>query len=1079
MASSSFNVPLIKHDLFISFRGEIRTSFLCHLIKRLRDDGIISFFVDEENLGAGDEISSALLQAIEESSISLVIFSKDYASSRWCMEELVKIIECKEQYQRTLVPVFYNVDPSHVRHQKRTFEEAFDVHTEKYRENMAKVQNWRSALRKAADLSGIHYPSTLIRNEVELIEKIIKVVNEKLPPICPNKSKGAVGIDEQVKSIESLLAKMEPNDVGILGIWGMGGIGKTTIAQVIFNKYSSQYEGCCFLKNVREESERHGLDYLYEQLFSQLLKKQNLLVKGPANAISAIYERRLSQKEVLIVLDDVDTSDILDYLTGEQTCLAPASRVIVTTRDKQILIAARAHGIYEVKRLSFKSSLELFCIKAFNKIYPENGYEKLSQMAVNYANGIPLALKVLGSFLCSKSAVVWKNALKKLQSCPDKRIFNVLKLSYDGLDDSDKSIFLDIACFFKGECKDNVIRFLDSCSFYADVGIDNLESKALITISYNRIQMHDLIQQMGWEVVRQESNKDPTELTRINKPEDFHNLLKNSKGKNLVEGIMIDLSQIGDLHLDADTFKNMPQLRFLKFYAPRDEKQLNVYIPIPLESFSARLKYLEWNSYPLNSLSSMFCVEQLVELRMPNSQISKLWDGTQELPNLIVLYLYGCKKLVELPDFSKATKLKTIDLWNCEKLCQLHPSILSIQTLEELYLTGCTKLKCVKSNLKSVKTFYAYNCLSLEKFSVSSEKLSDLDISLWRIKSLPNEICSFFSLEYLCLSNCRKLIDLPRNIKAQSRLRALDVSGCSSLRSIPELPPSIEELYAVDCTSLETIFNLKAVFSLNRRKISFANCVRLEQESVNDIMEDAHLTIFRNVLLLSADPDQVINYYYYHKMLGCVCYPGYKVPKWFGCETRGASIIIELHQPYYELLGFFFCCVISQNLPPYYFEELDLVNIKCEYRYFGDGVKDTFVSKNLNFVSKRRCCCDHVLIWTDPFGSENILSEIERCRLRGGSDDDDSTCNQKMSFRFSIDRPKKGKRVQIRRENDEDCFIKECGVIPMYASTLLDAIQNLELEFNLKPHHNPIPGINLDEVKSMMIRKSKGKSKLH
>ncbi|XP_020972101.1 TMV resistance protein N-like [Arachis ipaensis] len=164
MASSSFDVPLIKHDLFISFRGEIRTSFLCHLIKRLRDDGIIRFFVDEENLGAGDEISSALLQAIEESSISLVIFSKDYASSRWCMEELVKIIECKEQYQRTLVPVFYNVDPSHVRHQKRTFEEAFDVHTEKYRENMAKVQNWRSALRKAADLSGIHYPSTLIRS---------------------------------------------------------------------------------------------------------------------------------------------------------------------------------------------------------------------------------------------------------------------------------------------------------------------------------------------------------------------------------------------------------------------------------------------------------------------------------------------------------------------------------------------------------------------------------------------------------------------------------------------------------------------------------------------------------------------------------------------------------------------------------------------------------------------------------------------------------------------------------------------------------------------------------------------------
>ncbi|KAL4395326.1 hypothetical protein AHAS_Ahas02G0240800 [Arachis hypogaea] len=174
----------------------------------------------------------------------------------------------------------------------------------------------------------------------------------------------------------------------------------------------------------------------------------------------------------------------------------------------------------------------------------------------------------------------------------------------------------------------------------------------------------------------------------------------------------------------------MPQLRFLKFYAPWDEKQLNVYIPIPLKPFSARLKYLEWNSYPLNSLSSMFCVEQLVEFRMPNSQISKLWDGTQELPNLIVLYLYGCNKLVKLPDFSKATKLKTIDLWNYEKLYQLHPSILSIQTLEELYLTGCTKLECAKGNLKSLKTFYAYNCSSLKEFSMSSEKNCRIWISL-------------------------------------------------------------------------------------------------------------------------------------------------------------------------------------------------------------------------------------------------------------------------------------------------------------------------------------------------------------
>ncbi|XP_052113919.1 disease resistance protein RPV1-like [Arachis duranensis] len=823
----------------------------------------------------------------------------------------------------------------------------------------------------------------------------------------------------------------------------MGGIGKTTIAQVIFNKYSSQYEGCCFLKNVKEESQRHGLDYLCEQLVSQLLNKKNHLDK-----------RQLRRKKVFIVLDDVDASEKLDYLIREQIHLGASSRVIVTTRDKQILHAARAHGIYNVRKLSFKSSLELFCLKAFHKSYPENGYEKLSEMAVNYANGIPLALKVLGSFLCSKSAVVWESALKKLKIYPDKNIFDVLKLSYDGLDDFDKSIFLDIAFFFKGKNKDNVIMFLDSCGFYAAVGIDNLKRKALITISYdNAIEMHDLIQQMGWEVVRQESNNDPGKLTRINNPEDFHNLLENSEGKNLVEGIMIDLSRIRDLHLNADTFKNMPHLRFLKLYAPWNQRQSNVHVPAILEPFSTRLRYLEWNAYPLDFLPLRFSAEKLVKFKMPNSQISKLWDGKQDLASLTVLDLYGCKKLVELPDFSKATKLKRIDLGNCEKLCQLHPSILSIETLEDLNLTNCKELKNVKSHLKSLDGLCANNSSNLEEFSVFPS----------RIKSLPNEVCCFKYMKSLHIRDCRDLTELPQ-IKALLMLTVLDARGCCSLRCIPELPPSIEQLYADDCTSLETIFSLKAVFSLNRIWISFENCMRLEEESVNDIMEDAHLTIFRNVFLRTADPNLLYSSVGYRYMTGSVYYPGYKVPKWFRFQTEEASITIELDQPYNELLGFIFCCVVSQNLPHYFDERAD-VNIKCEYRHFGDGVP----SKGLN-IHKGRLNPGHVLLRSFALLSEGMYSKVDGKHYG-------CTCKQKISFRFSVDRSEKGKRVQVKEEHDDDYFIKGCGVFPMYASTLVDTIQKLELEFELNPHHNSITDVNLDVLKSAMFRQIRGKSK--
>ncbi|XLS82922.1 hypothetical protein HN51_048753 [Arachis hypogaea] len=1075
MPSSSLDVPQIKYDVFISFRGEdIRDNFLSHLRKELRHNQI-DFFVDDEKVHPGDEISSTLLEAIEGSYISLVIFSKHYASSKWCMEELVRITECMEEYERIVIPVFYNVDPSHVRHQKGTFAEAFDVHEEKYKISREKLQNWRSVLKKIANLSGIHYPSKY-RNESEVIDDIVKSISEKLPHLLSNASEGLIGIDENSKFLQPLL-EMESDEVRIVGIWGMGGIGKTTIARAIFDRYASRYEGCCFLQNVREESQNSGKHGLYEKLISELLEEEHLLVKGSAQARSMYVKRRLSRKKVFIVLDDVDTSDILDYLIIKQICLAPGSRVIITTRDEQVLIAARVHAIYKVQELSFKSSLELFCLKAFHKSYPENGYEKLSKMAVNYANGIPLALEVLGSFLCSRSVVAWESALRKLKIHPDPSIFKVLKLSYDGLDELERSIFLDIAFFFKGECMDDVIRFLDSCDFFAEIGINNLERKALITIRGKRIEMHDLIQQMGWEIVRQESNtdpgkspkinRDPGKLSRLSRPEDFYNLLKNSQENKLVEGIMIDLSQTKDLHLNANTFKNMPRLRFLKLHTLLGVRSSNVLVPTGLEAFSDELRYLEWCRYPLSSLPSTFFAEKLVEFSMPQSQVSKLWDGVQDLVNLKIINLSQCNQLVELPDLSKATNLEVLDVSFCKGLCELHPSVLSIPTLKNLSLSWCQKLNSVKGEIhsKSLKRLDFGGCSSLEEFSVTSGELSCLYFIFSRIKSLPNELCGFITLEELNLACCSELIELPHNLKAFSRLKSLTLNSCSSLRYIPELPPSIEKLFAADCTSLESIFSLKEVFSLNRRRISFTNCMRLDKESLNDIIEDAHHTIFRNMLLWSSAssygswvPDEDD----WDSRFNCdVCHAGSSVPEWFRCQrAEGASVTVEIEQPYYQLLGFCFCCVLSQEFS-------DDHSILCEYD-LGDGVKYPGGSF-MPFGVGKRWISDRVLLWFNLLKSTRILRDIEKYT---GSDDHGTTCNQTITFRFS---------AKTYLFEQEDPVIKECGVFPIYASDVLDLIARLELEFDLNPHHKSavwkvLGDWDLDALKSRLIQKIKEKS---
>ena len=154
---SSFSSPCSKprpeNDVFLSFRGEdTRDNFTDHLYHALKGKGFSTFKNDKE-LEPGNPISPKLLDAIEKSRIAVIVFSKNYASSPWCLEELVKIVKCMKGGLRVL-PIFYHVDPSHVRHQNETFAVAFDEHGKRLQENLEKVQIWRDALRVVANLSG-------------------------------------------------------------------------------------------------------------------------------------------------------------------------------------------------------------------------------------------------------------------------------------------------------------------------------------------------------------------------------------------------------------------------------------------------------------------------------------------------------------------------------------------------------------------------------------------------------------------------------------------------------------------------------------------------------------------------------------------------------------------------------------------------------------------------------------------------------------------------------------------------------------------------------------------------------------
>lgn len=142
-----------KYDVFISFRGDdTRINFTSHLYTALCKENLETYI--DNRLRRGDDISEALLQAIKDSSIYVVVFSENYASSKWCLDELTQILQCKKDQGSDVIPVFFKVDPSDIRKQKGPYKEALAKHRRDFRHNQDKLNKWRDALVEAANISG-------------------------------------------------------------------------------------------------------------------------------------------------------------------------------------------------------------------------------------------------------------------------------------------------------------------------------------------------------------------------------------------------------------------------------------------------------------------------------------------------------------------------------------------------------------------------------------------------------------------------------------------------------------------------------------------------------------------------------------------------------------------------------------------------------------------------------------------------------------------------------------------------------------------------------------------------------------
>ncbi|PWA67106.1 disease resistance protein (TIR-NBS-LRR class) family [Artemisia annua] len=860
------------YDVFLSFHGEdTRNNFVDHLYAALDRAGIYTF-KDDKKLQRGESIPLELKKAIQESMVAVVVFSRNYANSSWCLEELVKIMECLDLIGQKVLPVFYDVEPSDVRGQKRSFHSAFEQHEVSSKDNLEKVKIWREALVTAANLSGWDVPKTANGHEAECIKQIVRDILSYTES-CPVEE--LIGIKSRVEHVKALLSK-KGDDVCMIGIWGMGGIGKTTIARAVYRQIWKEFEGSSFLEDARENgSDKKGLRKLQEKLLSEILMDKDFKVKDCDDGICQI-QRRLARKKVLIVLDDVDNFKLLEFLVGAYERFGPGSRIIITTRDEHLLSYAQEK--YTPQLLLETEATRLFSRYAFKANLPPKAYEEVSGVVVRHTGHLPLALKVLGSHFCGRNLEFWKSALNVLARIPHKEINGILKLSFDGLNIHEQKILLLVACFFKGRTINEVTRILDSLCLEAKSGIKVLIEKSLLTISYyGALGMHDLIEEMGRCIVLK---CNPNNMVWVAEE---------------IKEVMTTTTRLETVEVIVDTEGTT--------------------------SFSAELRWIQWRGYPFESLRiTRGSMPNLVGLEITGGYVEQLQiDKKVILTNLKYINL-PASSITSFPDVSGLPNLERLILLDSEQLVEVHESVFLHERIIHLDLRGCHNLEipppCIR--MKSLRYLCLRDCRSLERFPEISKEtgsLSVLDIceklciqgltplSCLRILHLdgnniedddfPRDLYNTWpSLEELDLT-WNPINFVPTSISQLSHLKYLDLSHCENLKELRQLPSLIQILIANHCTSLENIedfsHNYKWLF-----QITLSFCPKLKNE--------------RKSLLKKSFVQKCAAVK--HRL--SIIVPGSNIPSWLSKQCLGNTIDLNLPQNQFtNMIGLTICCIFG------------------------------------------------------------------------------------------------------------------------------------------------------------------------
>ncbi|XP_010416065.1 PREDICTED: TMV resistance protein N-like [Camelina sativa] len=334
-----------KYDVFLSFRGiDTRANFVSFLYKELERRGIRTF-KDDKELQDGQRISPELQRAIEESRFAIVVVSAHYAASPWCLDELVKIMDYVNNGSITVMPIFYGVDPFHVRRQIGDAVEQFKKH-EAREKDPEKVLSWRKALEGLANISG--QCSSKWNNDSKLVDATVDTISEKLM-IFTRLSNGGkiVGIERHMKKLNRLVDLNSKKPVRVIGIWASGGNGRSALAKHVYQTWRQHFETHCYLGNVKRVFKDRHLAHLHDEFLEN------------TEGAYLTSKRSFNRQKVLLVADDVDKVEQLDALAEDFTGFGRGSLVVITTQDRQLLISYGIKVVYEVEDLRCEKLCDL------------------------------------------------------------------------------------------------------------------------------------------------------------------------------------------------------------------------------------------------------------------------------------------------------------------------------------------------------------------------------------------------------------------------------------------------------------------------------------------------------------------------------------------------------------------------------------------------------------------------------------------------------------------------------------------------------------------------------------------------